>query len=447
MQTNFTQDQLKKPDVSDAARILRNCVHCGFCNATCPTYMLLGDELDGPRGRIYLIKGMLEEEKPASPELVKHIDRCLSCLSCTTTCPSGVDYMHLIDQARAHIDTTYQRSRGARLLRGFLALVLPRRALFRAVLWPGFLLRPLAPLLRAIPGLGWAAAMLELAPGRRPAVAQFPGAAVIKAQGFRCGRVVVMRGCAQSVLKPSITDATVRLLIRQGYEVVLAGGEGCCGALVHHMGREEEARATARKIIDIWSGEQARAGLDAIIINASGCGTTVKDYGHLLRNDPDYAGKARQIAGMAKDIHEFLDTMELGPMINKTGLSVAYHAPCSLQHGQAIRQAPRALLSVAGFEVKSVAQGHICCGSAGTYNILQPKIARQLRDLKVANLLKTKADLVATGNIGCMTQITSSLKMPVVHTVELLDWATGGPVPRELGDLVAAKAKSCDQPS
>ena len=436
MQTNFTPEQLEKPDVGHAARILRNCVHCGFCNATCPTYMLLGDELDGPRGRIYLIKGMLEEGKPATPELVKHIDRCLSCLACTTTCPSGVDYMHLVDQARAHIDTTYKRSRGARALRDFLAWALPRRQLFRALLWPSFIVRPLAPLLRPIPGLGWLAAMLELAPRRRAKTAQYPGAAVIKAQGFRQGRVVVMRGCAQSVLKPSITDATVRLLIRQGYEVVLAAGEGCCGALVHHMGRESEARDTARKMIDIWSGEVARAGLDAIIINASGCGTTVKDYAHLLRNDPKYAGKAKQISDMAKDIHEFLDGIDYGPILNKTGLTVAYHAPCSLQHGQSIRQAPRALLTAAGFDVKPVPESHICCGSAGVYNILQPKIARQLRDRKVANLNKTEADFVTTGNIGCMTQISSSYKQPVVHTVELLDWAAGGPVPDDLTAMV-----------
>ncbi|MFV2091759.1 MAG: 4Fe-4S dicluster domain-containing protein, partial [Hyphomicrobiales bacterium] len=239
MQTNFTPERLKDPDVRFAERILRNCVHCGFCNATCPTYMLLGDELDGPRGRIYLIKGMLEEGKPASPELVKHIDRCLSCLACTTTCPSGVDYMHLIDQARTHIDKTYKRPLGERLLRGFLARVLPRPVLFGALLWPGFIARPLAPVLRRIPGLASLAAMLELAPRRRPPKAAFPGPAVHKAQGFRTGRVVVMRGCAQSVLRPSITDATVRLLSRQGYEVVLAGGEGCCGALVHHMGRED----------------------------------------------------------------------------------------------------------------------------------------------------------------------------------------------------------------
>lgn len=435
MKTQFTPDQLKDPAIAHAEQILRKCVHCGFCTATCPTYKLLGDELDSPRGRIYLIKEMLENNRPATEEVVRHVDRCLSCLSCMTTCPSGVNYMHLVDHARAHIEKTYKRTGQDAFLRTWLARILPRPALFRLAMVPARIFRPFAGILRRIPSLERMAAMLALAPRGRLARAEFSAPATLRGEGFRAGRVVVMRGCAQAVLRPQINDATIRILQRLGYEVVLAAKEGCCGSLTHHLGLENEAGKAARRNIDAWLAEADRAGLDAIIINASGCGTTVKDYGHMLRGDPGYAGKAQRVAAMAEDISEFLAKIDIGPMAVKPGLTVAYHSACSMQHGQGIRVQPKALLRAAGFVVRDVPEGHLCCGSAGTYNILQPKIARALRDRKVQNIEATAPDLIATGNIGCITQIAIGTKLPIVHTVELLDWAMGGERPRELSKL------------
>ena len=449
MQTNFTLAQLADPDISEADKILRACVHCGFCTATCPTYVLLGDELDSPRGRIYLIKDMLENDRPADAEVTKHIDRCLSCLACMTTCPSGVHYMHLVDHARVHIEETYPRPWPDRLIRAVLAAVLPYPARFRAALaaaWlPGriaalFALR--SPLRRkAIPvgdGVGAffarLAATLALTPARLSGgSAQGPGTFAPEAP--RKGRVVLLQGCAQAVLAPSINDATVRLLTRQGIEVVLAAGEGCCGSLVHHMGREAQALAQARANIDVWTSEIENGGLDAIIVTASGCGTTIKDYGFMLRGDAAYAEKAARVSGLARDISEYLVQCGLGPPRAATGLKVAYQSACSLQHGQKIHKLPKDLLAEAGFRVSDIAEAHLCCGSAGTYNIMQPGIAATLRDRKAANIERTGADVVATGNIGCMTQLAGALAVPVVHTVELLDWAHGGPVPGALMDV------------
>jgi glycolate oxidase iron-sulfur subunit len=432
MQTRFTQEQLADSGVAHAEKILRKCVHCGFCNTTCPTYALLGDELDGPRGRIYLIKDMLENSRPATDEVVVHVDRCLSCLACMTTCPSGVNYMHLVDHARAHIEKTYKRSFEDRVLRWMLAWVLPRPWLFRASLWPARLLLPFAPVLRRLPGLDRFAGLVALAPRRsRPASGARAGT-VHSGEGFRAGRVVIMQGCVQRVLRPEILESTINVLNRHGFEAVVARGEGCCGGLTHHLGREEEAKAAARRNIDSWMREAKRAGLEAIIVNASGCGVTVKDYAHMLRDDPVYAGKAERVAALAKDIHEFLAERGFGPVMRRPGLRVAYQAACSLQHGQRITRAPRKLLETAGFEVLDVAESHMCCGSAGTYNILQPEIAGALLARKVANLERTGADLVATGNIGCMTHIATGTGIPVVHTIELLDWATGGEMPAEL---------------
>ncbi|VAW17662.1 Glycolate dehydrogenase, iron-sulfur subunit GlcF [hydrothermal vent metagenome] len=435
MKTEFSPEQLKNPGIAHADKILRKCVHCGFCTATCPTYKLLGDELDSPRGRIYLIKEMLENDRPATEEVVRHVDRCLSCLSCMTTCPSGVNYMHLVDHARAHIEKTYKRTGQDAFLRALLARMLPRPALFRLAMLPARVFRPFAGLLRRIPSMERLAAMLALAPRGRLARAEFSAPATLKGEGFRAGRVVIMRGCAQVVLRPQINDATVRILRRLGYEVVLAAKEGCCGSLTHHLGREDEALNSARRNIDAWLAEADRAGLDAIIINASGCGTTVKDYAHMLSEDPKYAGKAQRVAAMAQDISEFLAKIDIGPMAVKPGLTVAYHSACSLQHGQGIRSQPKDLLKTAGFVVKDIPQGHLCCGSAGTYNILQPKIARVLLKQKVENIETTSPDLIATGNIGCITQIATGTGIPIVHTVELLDWAMGGDCPRELSHL------------
>jgi glycolate oxidase iron-sulfur subunit len=435
MQTNFTLAQLADPDIKVADKILRSCVHCGFCTATCPTYVLLGDELDSPRGRIYLIKDMLEAGKDAQEEVVTHVDRCLSCLACMTTCPSGVDYMHLVDHARAHIEETYRRPAWDRFVRAFLAAVLPYPGRFRAALAAGFFARPFAGLIRRVPGLERFAAMLALAPARLPPRVGTGGRTVFPAVGTRRGRVALLRGCAQSVLDPGINQAAIRLLNRQGIEVVLAEGEGCCGALVHHMGKREASHDAACRNVDAWTAEIEGDGLDAILVTTSGCGTTIKDYGFMLRLEPRYAGKAARVSELAKDITEYLEGLELGAPVTPSGLAVAYHAACSLQHGQQVRTAPKSLLARAGFSVREPAESHLCCGSAGTYNMLQPEISARLRDRKVGNIEATGAALVAAGNLGCITQIGSGTDLPVVHTVELLDWAYGGPKPDMLDGL------------
>ncbi len=429
MQTNFTLAQLANPQIAEADKILRACVHCGFCTATCPTYVLLGDELDSPRGRIYLIKDMLENDRPASREVVKHIDRCLSCLSCMTTCPSGVHYMHLVDHGRDHIEKTYKRPLHDRAIRAMLAHVLTNRSLFRLAAVGGWLARPFAPVFAAI-GMTRIAAMLRLTPARIPAPSSDRGRKVYPAGGERRGRVALLGGCIGPVLRPSTNEATIRLLNRHGIEVVVAE-EGCCGSLTHHMGREEQAFAQAKGAIDAWTAELERESLDAILVTVSGCGTTIKDYGFMFRNDPAYADKATRVSALARDVSEYLATLELS-LAAARPLNVAYHSACSLQHGQKIVHAPKELLSKLGFVVKDIAEGHLCCGSAGTYNILQPAIAAKLRDRKVGNIEKLQPDVIAAGNIGCMTQIASGTAIPVVHTVELIDWATGGPIPEPL---------------
>ena len=431
MQTNFTAEQLADPHVAESEKILRRCVHCGFCTATCPTYVTLGNELDSPRGRIYLIKDMLENGRPADAEVVTHIDRCLSCLACVTTCPSGVDYMRLVDHARVHIENTYRRPLMDRVIRNMLAAVLPYPRRFRAALALARLGRPLAPLARALKPLRPLAAMLELAPRGRLASTGSAGPASHEPQIERRGRVAILTGCAQPVLDGGINEATIRLLTRFGVEVVVPEGEGCCGALVHHMGKEEPALAFARRNVDVWTREIDGGGLDAIVITASGCGTTIKDYGHMQRLDPEYAEKAARVSALAKDVTEYLATLEL-PVQEPRGLTVAYHSACSMQHGQKITMLPKALLTKAGFKVREPAEGHLCCGSAGTYNILQPEISEQLKARKVRNIEATRPDVVATGNIGCMTQIRTGTALPVLHTVELLDWAYGGPKPARL---------------
>ncbi len=432
MQTSFAPQTLSEPQMAASEKILRTCVHCGLCTATCPTYLLLGDELDSPRGRIYLIKDMLENEKPATAQVVKHVDRCLSCLSCMTTCPSGVHYMHLVDHARAYIEETYKRSWSDRFMRAMLAKILPNRQLFRLALAMARMVKPLAPLVSAIPVIGSRLnAMLALAPAQAPVRASSPE--VIPSQSPGNGkRVVIMDGCAQPVLQPSINLAARRLLARAGVECITARGEGCCGALVHHMGRESESLGYARCNIDAWMAEIDGRGLEAILMTASGCGTSVKDYGYMLRNDPAYAQKAARISSITKDISEYAMTLDLDVLPMRKDLTIAYHSACSMQHGQQIRDQPKRLLRDAGFLVKDVPEGHICCGSAGTYNILQPEIAGRLRSRKAANIERMKPDIIATGNIGCMTQISGATKIPVVHTIELVDWARGGPLPSAL---------------
>ena len=430
MQTSFTAAQLADPHVAESEKILRKCVHCGFCTATCPTYVTLGNELDSPRGRIYLIKDMLENGRPADKEIVTHIDRCLSCLACMTTCPSGVNYMHLVDHARAHIENTYKRPVMNRFTRGVLAAVLPHPERFRAALKLARIGRPFARIFDGVPALKPFAAMLRLAPASVPAPSPMASPGVHPSlSGRRDRRVAILTGCAQPVLEPGINEAAISLLTRLGVEVVVPEGEGCCGALVHHMGREEAALASARRNVDAWTRQIENGGLDAIVITASGCGTTIKDYGFMLRLDPAYADKALKISALAKDITEYLATLDLPEPAQKPGLTVAYHSACSMQHGQKITRQPKELLQRAGFIVREPREGHLCCGSAGTYNILQPEISARLRDRKVRNIEATGAALVATGNIGCITQIASAASMPVVHTVALLDWAYGGKRP------------------
>ena len=433
MQTSFTEDQLRDPDVAESNRILRTCVHCGFCTATCPTFVLLGDELDSPRGRIYLIKDMLENDRPATPEVVKHVDRCLSCLSCMTTCPSGVNYMHLVDHARRHIEETYDRPKDEKALRRLLSFLLPYPRRFRLALLGSALARPMA---RLIPGQSMMAqrlrAMMRLAPVSVPSPSHVEKPGVHRAEGTRRGRVALLTGCAQQVLAPSINEATIRLLTRMGIEVVVTKAQGCCGALDHHMGHHDPAMRLARANIEAWHAELEAEGLDAVVVNASGCGTTVKDYGFMFRaEEAGIATKAEAISKLAMDVSEVLVKFGYQPSRAAPGLTVAYHAACSLQHGQKITAAPKDLLKRAGFTVKEPAEGHLCCGSAGTYNLMQPEISGKLRERKLANLDRTRADIIASGNIGCITQLAGGA-MPTVHTVELLDWMAGGPEPAQV---------------
>lgn len=422
MQTFFTPTQLEDPKLAEANKILRTCVHCGFCTATCPTYQVLGDELDSPRGRIYLIKEMLESGRPADARTVRHIDRCLSCLACVSTCPSGVDYMHLIDQARAYVEKTYRRPWHDRALRAILAWVIPHPTRFRLALLGAKIARPFA---RLIPDARLRA-MLAMAPKTIPPVSRNDDPQTFAAEGPPRLRVALMTGCAQKALNTDINDATIRLLRRLGCEVVIPRGMGCCGALTHHMGREAESHGAAAANVAAFMAEVRGKGLDAIVINTSGCGTTVKDYDHMLGGE-----EAATVSRLAMDVSEVLVKLGL-PQGAAKGLRVAYHAACSLQHGQQVKTAPKDLLRRVGFEVVEPADSHLCCGSAGTYNLLQPEISAQLKARKLETLEARTPDIIAAGNIGCMMQIGSGTGVPVVHTVELLDWATGGPKPRAL---------------
>ena len=427
MQTRFSPLQLADPDTAESERILRACVHCGFCTATCPTYVLLGDELDSPRGRIYLIKDMLERGKAASATVVKHIDRCLSCLSCMSTCPSSVHYMHLVDHARGYIERTHRRPIAERWLRAALAAILPRPGLFRLAMVPALAARPVR---RALPRR--LRAMLDLVPWHLPKDSAVDSPQVFPAQGARRMRVGLLSGCVQRVLAPEINEATVRLLTRLGCEVVVARGSGCCGALAHHLGKHASATSQAKANIAAWLRDSDGAGLDAVVVNASGCGTMLKDYGFLLREDGAWADRAARVSALARDVSEVVATLGPLPPAEPRALRVAYHSACSLRHGQAIHEGPKALLGGAGFEVHEPAEAHLCCGSAGTYNLLQPELAASLRARKVAHLEDLAPAVIATGNIGCMTHLAAASSVPVVHTVELLDWASGGPRPAAL---------------
>jgi glycolate oxidase iron-sulfur subunit len=435
METSFTLEQLRDGRLKEADEILRRCVHCGLCTATCPTYLLLGDERDSPRGRIYLIKAMLEGK--AAPKQVRpHLDRCLSCYSCMTTCPSGVDYMHLSDYARQVIEKSAMRLPQDESKRKLLRNILPYPKRFRLALLAVNAARPFR---RILSGSRFTllSAILDLAPGRRLARGEYSEAQTIRTKKARRGRVLLMRGCVQRVLRPDLNDATVRFLNHLGYDVVLSEGEGCCGALTLHMGKEADAKAFAKRNIDAWHAQRGKGGpIDAIVINASGCGTTVKDYAHLFANDPAYAEKAKYVSALAKDISEFAAAVKIDAPVGWSDIRVAYHSACSMQHAQKIGEEPRQLLRNAGFTVLEIPEGHICCGSAGTYNVLQPELAKQLKERKLASIASVRADCVATGNLGCIMQLSGG-PTPVVHTAELLDWAYGGPCPPQLKHLEA----------
>ncbi len=430
MQTRFTPDQLAAdPDLARSETILRKCVHCGFCTATCPTYLLLGDEADSPRGRIYLIQNMLEKGGAPDAATVRHVDRCLSCLSCATTCPSGVDYMHLVDQARAHIETHHRRPLPDRLFRRLVTGVLTRSWLF------SLLLRLAAPV-RGLAALapGRLRGLIEAVPAQLPRRTTEGSPPPVAPPRLRVG---LMKGCVQPVLNPGIDAAALRLLGRLGLSVVQPEAPTCCGALPHHLGQSDRTRVLARRQIALWCGVLEHTPLDAIVVTTSGCGTTLKDYGQMFRNDPVWAERAARVAALAVDVSELLDRCwtDLPIRPEARGRRVAWQSPCSLQHGQGIRSAPRSLLQRTGAVVVEPAEAHICCGSAGTYSLTQPELARKLGARKAAHLEALTADWVISANIGCMTQIGTHTRTPVVHLVEWLDWATGGPfLPAQVGE-------------
>ena len=428
MQTNFSQRQLSDPHTAEADRILRSCIHCGLCTANCPTYVLLGDERDGPRGRIDFIKDMMEEDKRPSNETRTHIDRCLSCLACMSACPSRVDFMHLMTIARMRMEKLRARGLKERVLRRFLAAVLPEPKRFRMALTAANIIRPLQPMFQKL-GLVSLVALLQLAPKRRPPRPKYSGPGTAATTGERRKRVILLGGCTQLVLRPQINDATIRLLARRGVDVEVAAHTGCCGELASQLGRHGDAIAHAKRNIDAWWRVFEKGRVDAIIMNTSGCGTMVKDYAYLLRNVANYGMRAERVSQLACDITEFLAGYDMGPPKRWSSLKVAYHAACAMEHGQEVRSEPRTLLQDAGYAIAEVPDGGICCGAAGSYNVLQPDLANKLRDRKIVGIESVRPDLVATGNIGCITHLQNQTELPFVHTVELLDWAYGGPVP------------------
>ncbi len=433
MQTEFSISQLAKTELSEAERVLRKCVHCGFCLATCPTYLLLGDERDSPRGRIYMIKDMLETETDADSTITRHIDRCLSCLSCVTTCPAGVDYMHLVDTARSHINQTYTRPVSDRLLRWLLTYLLPRPNLFRLAVLSA---RAPALLGQFLPGSFGALMRLSLRPVHAPSWVDKPQV-IASDLPIPKKRVALLNGCVQKVLAPQINEAAARVLSRHGCEVTIVRGAFCCGAISLHHGEKEKAKAMAKGNIDAYLAEHQRSPLDALVALASGCGTMVKDYGNLFNEDPEYAKRAKQVALLTQDVTEVL--LSLGGELKiacKQQLRIAYHGACSLQHGQKVHEQPIALLKQVGLSVQEPAEGHLCCGSAGTYNIRESHLANQMLNKKINSIEKLDPDVIVTGNIGCMTQIATGTHIPVVHTVEILDWATGGPTPPALSNYL-----------
>ena len=428
MQTNFTEPQLKDSDIKSTEKIFKKCVHCGMCNATCPTHQILGDELDGPRGRIYLIKDMLENNKEPNEKVVKHIDRCLSCYSCMTTCPAGVNYMHVIDHGKKYIEKNYKGPLFDNLLRYFLSITLPNVKLFKLSSYGVKLIKPFKFLLPSR-----IRDMIDLMPTTFPKKS-LPIQEIYKAKGKqKVARVALLTGCVQKEISPQINEATIRLLNRHGVEVVVPKKIRCCGSLNHHLGKEEDAHADFKNNINTWYDEHQKGNLDAILSNTSGCGTTMKDYGFIFRDDKELSKKAKLVSSLTKDITEYLfESLKLNIKPKDKKYKVAYHSACSMQHGQKVHTQPISLLEKTNNEILEIPEGHICCGSAGTYNILQSKIAKQLLAKKVNNIESLSPDFISTGNIGCITQISHGTKVPILHTIEVLDWYTGGPKPEIL---------------
>ena len=426
MQTNFTKKQLQESSIIDANGIIRKCTHCGFCNATCPTYQVAGDELDGPRGRIYLIRDMLENNKPASEKITRHIDRCLSCYACMTTCPSGVNYMHLVDHARNHIEKTYVRPFFDRFIRILLSIILPSPKLFRIV---GYLARIANPFKFLFPKK--IKNMLKYMPTSFPK-SNYENKEVYSAKGKTFAKVALLTGCVQRVISPQINDSTIDILNRHGVEVIVPKEITCCGSLNHHLGKEDLAHKSFVNNINFWFKCYEERNLDAILVTTSGCGTTLKDYGHIFRDDPDkdLRKKAKVISSLAKDVTEYLGkNIKLNFVEKDKKFKIAYHSACSMQHGQKLHSQPMNLLKKTGNEIVEIPDGHLCCGSAGTYNLLQSEMASELLVRKVSNIDKVKPDFISTGNIGCMTQISSGTKIPILHTIEILNRYTGGEKP------------------
>jgi glycolate oxidase iron-sulfur subunit len=403
MQTSLSRGFLQSPTGQAADEILRNCVHCGFCNATCPTYQLTGDELDGPRGRIYLIKQFLEGHEPSARTRL-HLDRCLTCRACETTCPSGVDYHRLLETGRQVLEARLPRSRGERLLRWTLRKVLTRPSLFRTLLRPGQWLRPLLP-----------AVLRDRIPALPPPAPLRPGATHPR-------RMLLLEGCVQPVLAPQINRATRRVLDALNIRSIAPPASGCCGALSHHLEAPAEARGFMRANIDAW-WPAIEAGAEAIVITASGCAPMVKDYGRLLADEPDYAARAMRVSELARDLSEVLAAEPLHARLSASagGARVAFHAPCTLQHAQQINGVVEGLLRQAGYTLLPVADAHLCCGSAGTYTILQPAMAARLRTRKLDALQAEAPEIIATANIGCLMHLASHARVPARHWIELLE--------------------------
>lgn len=419
MRYNFTAEQLADPQIGPAAKAVRSCVHCGICTATCPTYVVLGDERDSPRGRIVLMKDMLEKGGAPSPEAVHHIDRCLSCLNCKTACPSSVNYQRLVDQARVHIQEHYKRPLGDRLLRWIIATVMTRPALVRI----GLLLAKLGgPISKLLPGrLGAMAAIGAAARPQGPEPHVFPKPDVVKQ------RIAIMPGCVQGALAPQIDGAVARVLARRGIELIALEGSGCCGALPHHMGREDDSRAWAKKAIEAYE----RGSFDGVLITATGCSAQLKDYAHQFAGDPVWEPRAARFAAAARDFAELCTPMTATP---PRALRVAYHPACSLQNSLKLNGTGEAMLEAAGFIVTPFLESNLCCGSAGTYSILQPELSGKLRQRKLGNIAAANPDLLVSGNIGCLQHLAAGkgLNQPILHIAELLDWAEGGPKPVNL---------------